>query len=79
MPSRSYKGGEEERVEAPNKSGKSFDIKIVSPSRRPTNKLFYDQTLHLMIIIMMTTEMILTIFSFIRMMRMVMRAVVENR
>ena len=31
LPSRSYKGGEEERVEAPNKSGKSFDIKIVPP------------------------------------------------
>ena len=64
----------------PNKSGeKSFDIKIVSPSRRPTNKLFYDQTLHLMIIIiMMTTVMILTIFLVIRVMRM-MRAVVENR
>ena len=44
LPSRSYKGGEEERVEAPNKSGKSFDIKIVPPPLllpRPTDKLFY--------------------------------------
>ena len=65
----------------PNKSGeKSFDIKIVSPSRRPTNKLFYDQTLHLMIIMkMMMTVMILTIFLVIRMTMMMMRAVVENR
>ena len=64
----------------PNKSGeKSFDIKIVSPSRRPTNKLFYDQTLHLMIIMMMTTGMILQIILVIRMMMMMMRAVVENR
>ena len=61
----------------PNKSGeKSFDIKIVSPSRRPTNKLLYDQTLHLMMIIMMMTGMIPLV---IRMMRMMMRAVVENR
>ena len=64
----------------PNKSGeKSFDIKIVSPSRRPTNKLFFDQTLHLMIIMMMMTGMILTILLVIRMIRMMMMTVVENR
>ena len=48
LPSRSYKGGEEERVEAPNKSGKSFDIKIVPPSPPPSSAhrqtILHDQT-----------------------------------
>ena len=48
LPTRSYKGGEEERVEAPNKSGKSFDIKIVPPPPPPSSAhrqtILHDQT-----------------------------------
>ena len=63
----------------PNKSGeKSFDIKIASPSRRPTNKLFFrSRLIDLMTVLIII--MIMMILPIILVITMMMRAVVVEQ